>query len=29
VRRYDVVDPAETRRASDHLPLVADLTLPG
>jgi endonuclease/exonuclease/phosphatase family metal-dependent hydrolase len=28
VRGYDVVDTAETRRASDHFPLVADLTLP-
>jgi endonuclease/exonuclease/phosphatase family metal-dependent hydrolase len=28
VRRYEVVDSPETRRASDHFPLVADLTLP-
>jgi endonuclease/exonuclease/phosphatase family metal-dependent hydrolase len=28
VRGYDVVDTAETRRASDHFPLVVDLTLP-
>jgi endonuclease/exonuclease/phosphatase family metal-dependent hydrolase len=28
VRRYEVVDTPETRRASDHFPLVTDLTLP-
>lgn len=28
VRDYDVVDTAESRRASDHFPVLADLTLP-
>jgi endonuclease/exonuclease/phosphatase family metal-dependent hydrolase len=28
VRSYDVVDTPAARRASDHLPVVADLTLP-
>ncbi|HEU4425452.1 MAG TPA: endonuclease/exonuclease/phosphatase family protein [Pilimelia sp.] len=29
VRRYDVIDTPEARRASDHFPIVADLALPG
>jgi endonuclease/exonuclease/phosphatase family metal-dependent hydrolase len=28
VRAYDVIDTPETRRASDHFPIVADLDLP-
>jgi endonuclease/exonuclease/phosphatase family metal-dependent hydrolase len=28
VRRYEVVDSAEARRASDHFPIVADLVVP-
>lgn len=29
VRGFDVADTAQVRRASDHFPLMADLTLPG
>jgi endonuclease/exonuclease/phosphatase family metal-dependent hydrolase len=29
VVRYEVIDTPETRRASDHFPLLADLELPG
>jgi endonuclease/exonuclease/phosphatase family metal-dependent hydrolase len=28
VRRYQVVDSPEARRASDHFPIVADLVVP-
>jgi endonuclease/exonuclease/phosphatase family metal-dependent hydrolase len=28
VRRYEVVDTLQARRASDHYPIVADLVLP-
>jgi len=28
VEKYDVVDTDRARRASDHLPVVADLLLP-
>lgn len=29
VRRYDVIDTEQARRASDHFPVLAELTLPG
>jgi endonuclease/exonuclease/phosphatase family metal-dependent hydrolase len=29
VKRYDVIDTPEARRASDHFPIVVDLALPG
>jgi len=29
VVHYDVVDTPQTRLASDHLPILADLLLPG